>query len=84
MLGKMLWFNRDRDAGFIVTDDDERIAVHGSDFANGVKPQRRCARAPVEFEIREHEGERRAENVLFIEEDSPRRARRRSRSIGGR
>ncbi len=83
MLGKMLWFNQDRDTGFIVTDEDERLPVLGSAFTN-TKPGRRCAKTPVEFEIHETAGERRAENVSFVEETSPRRARRHTRSYGGR
>ena len=83
MLGKMLWFNQDRDAGFILTDDDERLAVYGSGFANGIKPGRRCARTPVEFEVRGHGSERRAENVSFLEAASPRRAPRHARCNGG-
>jgi len=78
MLGTMLWFNEARDVGCILTNDNDRIPVLGSAFADGVKPKGRCARAQVVFEIRELAGERRAENVAFVREISPRRARRRS------
>jgi hypothetical protein len=83
MLGKMLWFNETRDVGCILTDDDDRVPVLGSAFAGGAKPIGRCAQAQVVFEIRERAGERRAENVAFVEETSPRRARRRSSRRAG-
>ncbi len=83
MLGKMLWFNRKRDAGFILTDEDDRLPVLGSSFVDGIKPRGRCAKARVEFDVREDAGKRRAENVSFVEETSPRRARRHSRLVRG-
>jgi hypothetical protein len=83
MLGKMLWFNETRDVGCILTDDNDRVPVLGSAFAGGVKPKGRCARAQVVFEVRERAGEKRAENVAFVQEVSPRRARRHSsRRVG--
>jgi hypothetical protein len=81
MLGKMLWFDETRDVGCILTDDSHRVPVLGSAFAGGVKPKGRCARAPVSFEVHERAGERRAENVAFVQETSPRRARRRSTQL---
>jgi hypothetical protein len=83
MLGKMLWFNETRDVGCILTDANDRVSVLGSAFAGGAKPKGRCAQAQVVFEIREHAGESRAENVAFVQETSPRRARRRSASRPG-
>ena len=78
MLGKMLWFNLARDDGAILTDEDERLPVLGSAFAGGRRPAGRCRETRVVFEVYDESGERRAENVAFVEEDAPRRARRRS------
>jgi hypothetical protein len=83
MHGKMLWFNEVRDDGLILTEEDERLPALGSGFAQGVRPGRRCAQSPVVFEVRESAGERRAENIAFVEAASPRRARRRNRPVRG-
>ena len=32
MRGKMLWFNEDKDLGFIMTDEGERLSVLGVGF----------------------------------------------------
>ncbi len=40
MRGKMIWFNENKDHGFIRTDEDERLSVLGSGFAGGVRPRR--------------------------------------------
>jgi hypothetical protein len=79
MQGTMLWFNEIKDFGFIRTDDGERLYVPGTGFAGGTRPQGRCARALVSFEVTETDG-RRAEEVVFVPDANPRRARRRSRS----
>jgi hypothetical protein len=81
MRGKMLWFNNDKDLGFIRTDEGERLSVLGTNFAGGVRPQGRCADALVTFEINESGDERQAENVSFVPENSSRRARLRSRGF---
>jgi hypothetical protein len=81
MRGKMLWFNEVKDLGFILTDDGERLSVLGDGFADGQRPQGRCADAIVTFGIGENGGERQAENVAFVEDAAPRRARLRSRAI---
>jgi hypothetical protein len=80
MRGTMLWFNEAKDTGFILTDEGERLSVSGDGFAGGQRPEGRCARAVVSFELTEMEGVRCAGNVVMVEEDSPRRARRRHRS----
>ena len=80
MRGTMLWINEAKDTGFIQTDEGERISVSGDGFAGGKRPQGRCARTVVSFELAELEGVPQAENVLLVEEESPRRARRRHRS----
>lgn len=80
MRGTMLWFNEVKDTGVIDTEEGERLSAPGSAFAGGMRPHGRCARAMVSFELTEIEGVRRAENVVFVAEESPRRARRRYRS----
>ena len=81
MRGKMLWFNEVKDLGFILTDEGERLAVFGDGFDGGKRPQGRCADAVVTFDISDTQGERQAENVVFVVEEAPRRARMRSRGI---
>ena len=81
MRGKMLWFNEVKDLGFILTDEGERLSVLGPGFAEGERPQGRCAHTVVTFEVTELDGERQAENVTFVVEESGRRARLRSRGI---
>jgi cold shock CspA family protein len=80
MRGSMLWFNEVKDLGFILTDEGERISVHGDGFAGGVRPKGRCARMLVSFEVTESDGVPRADNVELVAEESPRRARPRRRS----
>jgi cold shock CspA family protein len=82
MRGKMLWFNEVKDLGFILTDEGERLSVLGEGFADGRRPQGRCAQLAVTFEISETGGGRQAENVALVEDASPRRARLRGRGVG--
>jgi hypothetical protein len=82
MRGKMLWFNEVKDLGFILTDEGERLSVLGEGFADGRRPQGRCAQLAVTFEISETNGDRQAENVALVEDASPRRARLRGRGVG--
>ena len=80
MRGQMLWFNEAKDHGFIMTDEGERLAVAGEDFAAGERPVGRCAHKVVTFEI-DGGGERRqARNVAFEPEIAVRRARLRTGS----
>jgi cold shock CspA family protein len=65
MRGQMLWFNEAKDLGFIMTDEGERLSVLGTGFANGKRPQGRCAHQVVTFEITEADSTRQAENVIF-------------------
>ena len=81
MRGKMLWFNKTKDLGFILTDEGERLSVLGSGFAPGEKPEGRCAQAVVAFEVSENASGRHAEGVTFVPEVSARRARLRSRGV---
>ena len=50
MRGQMLWFNEDKDHGFIRTDDGERLQVDGTGFAQGERPEGRCADKVVSFD----------------------------------
>jgi hypothetical protein len=84
MRGKMLWFNEKKDLGFILTDEGERLSVLGPAFAGGNRPQGRCAHAVVTFAINETGAERQAEDVVLVEDESPRRARLRGRGVRGR
>jgi cold shock CspA family protein len=77
MHGTMLWFNQLKDLGVITTEDDERLSVDGSDFADGERPRERCAGAVVSFEVAGHDEERKATGVRFVPELAPRRARMR-------
>jgi cold shock CspA family protein len=65
MRGKMLWFNEVKDYGFIMTDEGERLSVLGSGFAEGKRPEGRCAEMDVSFEIDSSTGTRQAEKVIF-------------------
>lgn len=77
MRGEMLWFNEDKDHGFISTEDGERLYVHGTGFERGEKPEGPCAGTAVEFRVTENGDGRQAVNVSVVPEVSPRRARRR-------
>jgi hypothetical protein len=84
MQGQMLWFNEVKDHGFIRTDEGERLAVAGTGFAGEERPVGRCASKIVSFEIDESSDARHAQNVVFVPEVAPRRARRRSAGRGVR
>ena len=80
MRGKMLWFNEEKDHGYISTDEGERLQIAGSGFAGGKRLEGRCAGLEVEFEVSESDGERMATGCVPVEPDVPRRARRHSGS----
>jgi cold shock CspA family protein len=80
MRGEMLWFNEKKDHGFILTDEDERLAVSGAGFAPGERPEGRCANRAVTFQVNESNGTRQAENVVFDTDPVARRARLRGGS----
>ena len=82
MRGTMLWFNNDKDHGFISTDEGERLYVHGTAFAGGIRPQGRCAGLDVSFGVAGDGEERQARECTIAEKESPRRAR--LRHGGGR
>jgi cold shock CspA family protein len=75
--GKMLWFNEEKDHGYIETDAGERLYVHGSGFEGGLRLQGPCAGIIVEFTIEDEADSRRAERVRVVPDVAPRRARRR-------
>jgi hypothetical protein len=82
MRGTMLWFNEVKDFGFIQTEEGERLSVLGTGFAEGKRPEGRCADAVVSFDVVVTEAGREAHNVVFVPDVAPRRARLRHR--GGR
>jgi cold shock CspA family protein len=75
MRGTMLWFNADKDHGFISTEEGERLLVHGPSFAGGVRPEGRCAGLDVTFEVAEDGEDRQAKECMLVEKVSARRAR---------
>ena len=83
MRGTMLWFNPNKDLGEITTDEGERLDVVGAAFADGVRPQPRCAGTVVEFSLMRREGTTTAVDVAFVPVVAPRRARRRSSAWRG-
>jgi cold shock CspA family protein len=78
--GTMLWFNEMKDYGYISTDEGERLYVHGTGFADGVRPKGRCAGLPVAFRVTTDGEVRKAEETTMVLEVAPPRARRRRRS----
>jgi hypothetical protein len=73
--GTMLWFNAAKDLGVLRTEDGERIDVPGAAFVPEEKPLGRCGGKTIEFDSREGT----VSEIAFVEELSPRRARRRRR-----
>jgi cold shock CspA family protein len=84
MRGTMLWFDERKDYGFISTEDAERLYVHGTGFAEGMRPKGRCAALAVTFVVAVDDGTRQAAEVRFLEDVAPRRARLRHGSIRAR
>ena len=82
MRGQMLWFNEEKDHGFIMTDEGERLAVPGDAFTGSERPEGRCAHRVVTFEIDGTNGSRQARDVAFVPDAVAHRARMRGR--GGR
>jgi cold shock CspA family protein len=74
--GTMLWFNEEKDYGFISTEEGERLYVHGTGFARGVRPKGRCAGLEVTFQVILDEGIRKADGSVLVPVSAPRRARR--------
>ncbi len=76
--GKMLFFNEEKDYGFIRTADGERIAVNRASFVDGQAPVGSCAGLPVRLTPTETAEGRIAVDVSMIVEPEHGRARRRS------
>jgi cold shock CspA family protein len=76
MRGTMLWFNEEKDYGYISTEEGERLYVPGTGFAEGRRPKGRCAGVEVTFRVTRDGGIRQAEESALVQEASPRRARR--------
>ncbi len=77
MLGKMLWFNEEKNHGFIRTEEGERLYVDREGFLPGQAPVGRCAGLDVSFDVHENGDERFAVGVTLVPEPDRRRARRR-------
>lgn len=77
MRGTMLWFNEEKDYGFISTEEGERLYVHGTGFAGCDRPKGRCAGLEVSFRVIEEEGVREAAESSPVPQVAARRARRR-------
>ena len=77
MRGEMLFFNQTKGAGFIRTEEGERLYVHRDGFLPGEPPEGRCAGKKVTFERQELEGEHpyQAVGVAMLEEALGGRAR---------
>ncbi len=80
MRGTILWFNEVKDVGVVVADDGEQLPVGGEDFKGGIRPEGRCATAPVAFEV-ETSPERRAVRVELIAREDHGRARLRHNAM---
>jgi cold shock CspA family protein len=77
MRGTMLWFNEEKDYGFISTEEGERLYIHGTGFEGGIHPEGRCAGLEVTFEVIDDGGVRKAVEGVLVPEAATRRARRR-------
>lgn len=75
--GTMIWFNEEKDHGFISTEAGERLHVRGDAFIDGLSPKGRCGGVLVEFQVSAYGESREAEQCVIVEEESPARARRR-------
>ena len=80
----MLWFNQDKDFGKILTEEGEQLAVHGSGFAEGERPEGRCAKAVVSYTVVQAEDGDRAGEVTFVPDEPRRRARNHQSTIRAR
>ena len=81
MKGAMLWFHETKGYGFILTDEGERLRVERMGFIDSAPPVGRCAGLPVELHVAERDGRRIAVGVSLVQEEAPRRARRRSSGL---
>jgi hypothetical protein len=72
----MIYFNEEKNVGFIRAEGGDRVQVVRDDFLDGA-PVGRCGGLEVEFRL-VGGATPEAVEVALIEEDAPRRARRRS------
>jgi cold shock CspA family protein len=79
MRGKMIWFNEEKDHGYISTEEGERLYIPGTGFAGGERLKGRCAGLEVEFTIVGNGGAREASDCALVEHVTPYRPRRRHR-----
>lgn len=77
MRGTMIYFNEEKDVGYIRSDEGERVQVLRDDFLPGQAPVGRCNGLEVEFSLADGE-EPAALEVSVVDQGNPRRARRRS------
>lgn len=80
--GTMIWFNEEKDHGYIATESGERLYVAGTGFAGGVRPKGRCAGLAVTFRVTKDGGVRQAEEVTLLTDAPSQRARRRHGGTG--
>ena len=78
MRGSMIWFNEEKDHGFISTEQGERLLVNGDAFVPGERPVGRCAGLVVEFDVSGAGGDRQAANCSFVTDEVAHRPRIRS------
>ena len=79
MRGTLLWFNEEKDHGYITTEEGERLYVAGASFEGGRRPEGRVAGLVVEFDVNVQNGSREAAGCVLVDEVAPPRARRRRR-----
>jgi cold shock CspA family protein len=77
--GKMLWFNEEKDHGYIATDEGERLYIPGVGFAGGERLKGRCAGLEVEFEVVGVDDAREASECVLVEHVAAHRPRKRYR-----
>lgn len=77
MRGEMLFFNHTKGAGFIRTEEGERLYVTRDGFLPGDPPEGRCAGKKVTFEREAVDGDHsyQAVGVVMLEEAMGGRAR---------
>lgn len=80
--GTMLWFNEEKDHGYISTEAGERLYVAGTGFAGGLRPKGRCAGLAVTFRVSRDGGVRQAEETTLLTDAPSQRARRRHGGTG--
>jgi cold shock CspA family protein len=80
--GALIWFNEEKDHGYIRTEEAERLFVAGLGFEGGRRPQGRCGGLVVEFEVKDRDGSREAVGCVLVDEITPPRARLRRSGRG--